>query len=209
MSPIADSLNKNETTIRISTDGFSYVIDNERHTFVPSALFQESKKDKYLDFLGLTDNNSIVLTDFISEIDAYNVYSISKKDFAALKKPTENADYQHISTVLTEKLVKESSERTDIARVYLYVRNQSFEMTVLNGAKLLFNNNFRFKTKEDFLYFLLFSMEQLQLDAESTPVYFLGMIEEDSNVVELCSRYVRDIRFKKDITLYKSIECES
>jgi hypothetical protein len=76
-------------------------------------------------------------------------------------------------------------------------------MFVLKGAKLLFNNTFRFKTKEDFLYFMLFAMEQLQLDAETVQVIFMGMITEDSKIAELVTRYVRNIRFKNDI------KCES
>ena len=80
-------------------------------------------------------------------------------------------------------------------------------MIVLKEAKLLFYNYFRFKTKEDFLYFLLFSVEQLHLDAGSIPVYFLGMIEDKSAITEIVSRYFRDIRFKnKDLN--KSTTCE-
>ena len=97
-----------------------------------------------------------------------------------------------------ESLIKDNLERTDDARIYLNVKNQCFEMIVLKEAKLLFYNYFRFKTKEDFLYFVLFSMEQLHLDAEITPVYFMGMIEKDSQVVELVTRYIRDVRFKTE-----------
>lgn len=200
MFPATDNLNKNELTIRQSTDGFSYVvIDNDKHTFVPAAIYQEDKKEKYLDFLGLTDEDSIICADFVKLADAYNVYAISKKDFETLQKNTDKPKFYHASSALVASLIKENLERTDNIRIYLNIKNQSFEMTVLKGTKLLFDNTFRFKTKEDFIYFLLFSIEQLHLEAESVPVYFLGMIEEDSAIVELTSRYVRDIRFKKDL----------
>ena len=53
MSPANDKLNTNELTIRNYADGFSYiVVDSDKHTFVPAALYQETKKSKYLDFLG-------------------------------------------------------------------------------------------------------------------------------------------------------------
>ena len=45
------------------------------------------------------------------------------------------------------------------------------------------------------LYFILFTFEQLKIDNETVPLYFMGLIEEKSPIVELCSRYVRNIRF--------------
>ena len=180
MSPADTSLNNHELTIQHSLDGFSYVL-------VPAAFYQENKKEKYLDFLELKKENYAVCADYIELADMYNVYYSSKKDS------------RHPTSVLLENLIKENLERTDDNRIYLNVRDQHFEMFVLKGAKLLFYNTFRFKTKEDFLYFVLFTMEQLHLDNETVTVYFLGMIEEGSQVAELVARYVRDVRFKKDI----------
>ncbi|MBQ6083744.1 MAG: DUF3822 family protein [Bacteroidales bacterium] len=181
MSPETANVNKQETTIQHSLDGFSYVL-------VPAALYQEDLKEKYLDFLGLMKEGCVVCTDYIEAADAYNVYCLPEKK-----------EFRHPTSILLENLIKENKERTDDARIYLNIKDQQFEMIVLKGTKLLFYNTFRFKTKEDFLYFLLFSIEQLHLEAESVPVYFLGMIEEDSKLVEFTSRYVRDIRFKKEI----------
>jgi len=181
MSPAVDDLNKTEKTIRHTLDGFSYVL-------VPAPLYQEKDKEKYLDFLGLTDDKGVVCVDYIEIADIYNVY----------RAESENKVARHATSVLLENIIKENTERTDDARVYLNVKDQRFEMFILEGAKLLLYNTFRFKTKEDFLYFLLFSMEQLHLETETTPVYFLGMIEKDSQIVELVSRYIRDVRFKKE-----------
>ncbi len=198
MSPASNKLNINELTIRNYADGFSYiVINNDKHTFVPAALFLESKKSRYLDFLGIKDENSVVCADYIGIADLYNVYCVSKKEHAKLKN-LENTDFRHASTLILEDLIKENLERTDDTRIYIIVKDKNFEMMVLKEAKLLFDNNFRFKTKEDFLYFVLFSMEQLHLEAETTPVYFMGMIEKDSQIVELVTRYIRDVRFKTE-----------
>ena len=210
MLPPADNTNNNEITIQHPLDGFSSVLfDNDKHTFVPATLFQNDQKEKYLDFLGLTDADSMVYADYISNADMYNVYQISKQEFEKLQNSPEKSDFHHAMSALLEDLIKQNQERTDDTRIYLNIRNQNFEMMVLKGCSLLFDNSFRFKTKEDFLYFLLFSIEQLHLDAGSVPVYFLGMIEEDSKLVEITRRYVRDVRFlrKENNILYQST-CE-
>ena len=211
MSPTTANQSINETTIQHPLDGFSYVvIDNDRNTFVPKEVYQEENKEQYLDILGLTDDNSVVCADFVKIANAYNVYAISRADYDTLCGSPKKQEFHHASSVLVASLIKDNMERTDDARVYLNIKSQSFEMIVLKGCNLLFNNNFRFKTKEDFLYFLLFTIEQLHLDAGSVTVYFLGMIEEKSAIVEVTSRYMRDIRFMgKDYNaLNKAKSCE-
>ena len=197
MFPPIEILNRNDITIQHSLDGFSYVciINNTKHSFVPASVFQEKDKAKYLDFLGLMEDNGVVLTDYVSEADAYNVYLISEKDYKIITDSSEKIEYHHASSLLVADLIKQNRERTDDPKVYLHVNDRNFEMIVLKGANLLFDNSFRFKTKEDFLYFLLFSMEQLKLDAETVPVYFMGMIEEESEIAKLVSKYVRNIHF--------------
>lgn len=198
MTPATEKLNNHEITIRHLLDGFSSkLIDNDKHTFVPAALYQENRKSKYLDFLGLNDEDSVVCADYLSEAGIYNVYTVPKTEFEALK--AENREFYHTSSVVVARLIHEGMERTDDTRVYLNINDQRFEMTVLNGGNLLFDNSFRFKTQEDFLYFLLYSLEQLHIDSGSVPIYFFGMIEEDSKLVELTKRYVRDVRFKKEL----------
>ena len=178
-------------------DGFSF--DNSRNTFVPKEVYQEKDKSKYLEILGLTDADSVVCADFVEEAEAYNVYAITKEEYEYLQSLSNETKARHASSVVVAELIRECQERTDDTRVFLNIKDQRFEMIVLEGCKLLFFNHFRYKTKEDFLYFLLFAMEQLHLDAGSVPVYFLGMIEEDSQLVELTKRYVRDVRFKKEL----------
>lgn len=201
MLPPAENQNKNEITIQRLLDGFSF--DNSRNTFVPKEVYQEKDMSKYLEILGLTDAESVVCADFVEEAGAYNVYAITKEEYDYVKSLPNDMKVRHASSVVVAELIRESRERTDDTRVFLNIKDQRFEMIVLEGCKLLFFNHFRYKTKEDFLYFLLFTIEQLHLDAGSVPVYFLGMIEEDSQLVELTKRYVRDVRFKKEL------KCES
>ena len=101
----------------------------------------------------------------------------------------------HASSIKVESLVKEFSERIQGTRAFVNVKNNSYELTIINDTKLIFHNYFNFNTKEDFLYFILFTFEQLKIDNETIPLYFMGLIEEKSVIVELCSRYIRNIRF--------------
>ena len=71
-------------------------------------------------------------------------------------------------------------------------------MAVFKKGELTFFNNFKFNTKDDFLYFLMFAIEQQKLSAEETSVYVSGMILANSEIMKLCERYIKDIRFIKN-----------
>ena len=166
------------------------LIDNNINTFVPKDCFQEEMKEKYLSLLNIKNAN--VLTDSIEEYGIVNVYSTND----SLNFLNDNIKTYHSSSILIKKLIKEFSSRNQETRAFVNVKNNSYELTILNNNnKLVFHNYFNFNTKEDFLYFILFTFDQLNIDNESIPLYFLGFIEEKSSIVELCSRYIRNIRF--------------
>lgn len=197
------------------------IIDNNTNTFIPKEYFQESLKEKYLALLNINKNANI-MTDIIDEHDIVNVYSLNE-DLGFLNDKVQTF---HSSSILIKKIIKDFSSRNAETRAFVNVKNNSYELIIINNTKLILHNYFNFNTKEDFLYFLLFSFDQLNIDNESVPVYFMGFIEEKSPIIELCSRYIRNIRFfnrNNDFnyiteldsvpyyyyyTLYNSISCE-
>ena len=66
---------------------------------------------------------------------------------------------------------------------------------VLKNKKLEFFNSFNFKTKEDFIYYVLFTSEQLQLNPEEFVLTFLGGVEKESELYDIVFKYVRNIEF--------------
>ena len=75
------------------------------------------------------------------------------------------------------------------------VRNRDFDLVIIKDGSLAFVNNFRFNTKEDFAYFLLFALEQNHLTGQDLPITFSGLILPESEIVDLCSRYIKTIDF--------------
>ncbi len=202
-----------------------FLIDNQYNTFVPAQMFQNDLRKDYLKLLNIP-HDSLIATDTISYFNIYNVYPISHDIELSLDNISNRIEVRHASTIIVETLIKEFSNRTPEARAFVNVKNNHFELTIINNCNLIFHNYFNFITKEDFLYFILYTFEQLHIDNEIVPLYFMGFIEESSAIVELCSRYIRNIRFYKRnnnyeyiseldsvpyyyyFTLYNSISCE-
>ena len=169
------------------------IVEDRVNTLVPTPLFDESKAFQYLDFGFQLPAASKVLTDNIKQADCVNVYAMPLALYSKLLAKWPDAVFVHASTLFLNGLLGHDDPTR--AGVYVCVRNRNFDLLVKNDGKLQFFNNFKFNTKDDFIYFLLFALEQCGLSGADTTVLFSGLIMPNSEIVSLCNRYVKDVRF--------------
>ena len=171
-----------------------YLVDNRFGSLIPEPLFNEADQAKYLDFSFQLPESYTIVSEPISTIHSYLVYATPKALLDKMSAKWENVKITHSSSVFINIVMKSDLD----SGVFLQVRNRDFDMIIKKDGKLFFFNNFKFITKEDFAYFLLFAMEQNQCSGQNTPVYFSGLILPASEIIDLCGRYVKDIRFVED-----------
>jgi len=165
---------------------------NNMFGLVPRPLFNKDELPNYLKFNAKIMANDLIAYDEIPNQDIINVYipytNINNYIFDLFGA----FEFKHSGTVLISTLL--SQKRTTSGAVcYLQVSEKEMEMMVVFDKKLLFYNQFEYGTKEDFLYYLLFSLEQLQLDLGKVQLKMFGAIEEGDPIYELCHKYVDQI----------------
>ena len=184
---------------------FSEVIvihKNELSTLVPKALFNEDNLADYLKF-----NNKILSTDFITfdEIklnDSINVYVPYININNYLYDVFGEFTYKHFSTILIDQVLK-AEKNAEKPKMYVNICNENFEVVVVDSGKLKFYNSFEYYTKEDFIYYILFTAEQLGLNPESFELIFTGNIDSKDELYNVAYKYVRFVFFSKRLDDYK------
>lgn len=180
-----ESLNHNFTKIQV-------IHDNEMQSLVPSALFEESNLSDYLKY-----NTKIFKTDFIT----YDV--INNQDIILAYVPFVNInnfiyerygsfEYKHNSTALIEKILQINSNKND-NNLFVNVNTSYFELVVLKSNSLVFYNRFEYSNKEDFIYFILFTIEQLDLNVQKINSTFFGSISSDDELFLIAYKYIRNV----------------
>jgi uncharacterized protein YfcZ (UPF0381/DUF406 family) len=170
------------------------IIDNRFCTLVPEPLFNEADQAKYLDFSFQVPENYTIISESSTSAQCRIVYAFPKALQDKMLAKWKDAKITHSSSVFINSVM----EKTEDQGVFVNVRNADFDMVIKKDRKLQFFNNFKFNTKEDFAYFLLFAMEQNGCSGQDTPVTFAGLILPSSEITELCKHYVRDIHFVED-----------
>ncbi|MCG9793638.1 DUF3822 family protein [Flavobacterium algicola] len=173
-------------------DEVSIIHYNNLSTFVPTALFDENFLGSYLQY-----NTKVFDTDFFAfdEIETYDIntvyipyvnmnnYFIDK--FGAF-------DYKHANTILLTRLMQ-LSKNNDSKTMWVHFAKGHFEIVVIQNQKLLLFNSFEYATAEDFLYYLLFTAEQLNMNPENFALELIGDIHTDSAFYKIAYKYVRNI----------------
>jgi hypothetical protein len=170
------------------------VIGNSRFTLIPEALFLESEKENYFNFLHEKEAGETVLYDRIEHLGIYTVYSIPGHCRKELDTFFPKVTLCHISSILIGNIwmnVKNMAGR----KVFLNLREGQFDLLVFEGKQLKYCNAFHFLTTEDIAYYVIFVFEQLNMNPEETGLALLGNVDKFSPVFDLLFRYIRNVEF--------------
>lgn len=171
-----------------------YLATDPFHTLVPAELFNEQDCKAYLQFNHLLPQGYKVFHETVKKLDAVNIYATPEKQYEHLHDLWPDLTVTHQSTVFLNSILEEDPYENNV-NAYIHVDRRSFDLAIIKDKQLIFFNNFRFHTKEDFIYYLMFTLEQQQLANQDIPVYFSGLISNHSEIIRLCERYIKRIRF--------------
>ena len=165
---------------------------NNMFSLVPKPLFNKEELPNYLKFNAKIMANDLIAYDEIPNQEIVNVYIPYTNVNNYIFELFGEFEFKHSGTVLINTLLNQSRTTTESV-CYVQVSEREMEMMVISDKKLLFYNQFEYKNKEDFLYYLLFSLEQLQVDLAKVHLKLFGAVEEGDPIYELCYKYIKNI----------------
>jgi len=183
---------KKEKSLQYDFETVTVIHQNNLNTLVPNEYFKEDALKSYLKYSIKTIATDLITFDELDFMNSKNVYIPYVNINNFLFQNFGEFEYKHYSSVLLEKLFSIASN--DIC-CYIHVSKSTFDIVIIKNSNLQFFNIFEYRTKEDFMYYVLFTLEQLDLSTEETLVSILGDIEEDSDLFRLMYTYIRNIDF--------------
>lgn len=167
---------------------------NSHSTIVPEELYDKEHLSDYLKYAVKVLKNDSISVDSISEGESKNIYIPFKNMNSFFEEKYKNFDYSHASSLLVSSLLKYQKHSLN-KYFFVNVSNNILDIVYLANNQLHFYNSFTFSSKEDFLYYILFSLEQLGLNPNEQKTTFLGAINKKSPLFEIAYTYVRNIDF--------------
>ena len=189
-----DNLLKKNTALNEDFKNVTIIHDNDLSTLVPESLFDKNHLADYLKFNSKILKSDFIAHDPISENNSVNVYvpyiNINNYIYDKFGAFT----FKHKSSVLIESILQIEKEAID-TKVYIHVGFNHFEIIVTEKGKLKLYNTFSYNSKEDFIYYILFTGEQLNLNPETLNLVLLGDITENDILYNIVYKYIRNVSF--------------
>lgn len=178
---------------------------NSLFSLVPKALFDKNELANYLKFNAKILANDLIEYDEIESHEIVIVYvpyvNINNYIFELFGE----FEFVHNGTVLLQSLLKTAGNTAEPV-CYVHVGHKQMDLIVLSRKQLHYYNSFNFDTKEDFIYYILFTLEQLDLDPELILLRLFGFIEEGDELYSICYEFIRHISIYIQDSLYLATE---
>lgn len=182
---------KNNVLLHQSYQDVLLIHDNELSTFVPQPYFDQDILNSYLQNTVKVFDNDFVSFDELNNLAINNVYipfvNVNNFVFDSFGEFT----YLHSATVFLQNILK-SNNVTD-KTMFINVNHHYFQLIVIENNQLILSNYFSFQSKEDFVYYILFVAEQLNMEPNEFTLNLYGTIKEKDENYQLLYNYVRNV----------------
>jgi hypothetical protein len=170
---------------------------NRYNTLIPSPLFDPKEKSLYLGFNQPFQENSRIVYEELKNTGAVNIFYIPNPVVEKVKDFWPNAKINHITGAFIESLTLNYKNKLSGNEMFINVRNGSFDLVFFKNNKLFYTNSFAYRTKEDFIYFLLSAIEHLSLNPEDVNLIISGKTDKGSPEYEMIYQYIKYNTFIK------------
>ena len=168
------------------------VYQNELFSLVPEKLFDPDHLNLYLKYSVKT-----LVTDFMAYDD------LEKEHIKVVYVPYVNINnfffekygsfsYYHSQTILIRTILFNNDYKNG-DQIICNILPSQFELLALKNGEIVLANTFLYENENDFLYYLLFTVEQLVFNPETFYLTFFGIESNDDPLLKLTIKYIRHV----------------
>lgn len=194
---IKKHLADNATLFRGITQ-LTLIHQNLLYSLVPKKFFEKDKMAQYLK-----------LNAQIFETDNPAFDEIDSKELIVTYVPLTNVNnyffelfgefsFKHSITDFIEQKLHAADQNQ---AMYVCMRSTYMDVLVFQNQNITLVNSFQYSCPEDFMYYLLFVAEQLQLDPETFQLFLQGDIQINDDFYTMAYSYIRHLHVENDSPL--------
>ena len=198
------------TDTQLQNDFSSVIVihQNNLSVLVPNRYFNKKELASYLNFNIRKLTIDYIAFDSLEILESKNIYIPYVNINNYLFQNFGEFEYKHHSTVLIEKLLNSTNniEKT----MFVNVSKNSLDIVVLENNQLILFNTFSYNTKEDFIYYILFVAEQLNLNVNEFSLHFTGKVNLEDAIYKITYKYIKNVYFlESNNTLFSELNIAS
>ncbi|MHC2990543.1 hypothetical protein OB13_02700 [Pontibacter sp. HJ8] len=174
-------------------------ISNQHFTLVPETLFDPAHQADYLRLHSdLNPQQEVVLSYRHNGLEAVNIFALDSVVYKTAQNLFAERPVQFVhQTSSLIKSVLHQAERKDGRFLYIFVERNYVTILVVSESGLQFCNVFHYLSPEDFIYYIIFVMQEQKMNPEQETITAWGDITHDSSLFNILKKYIRQVRLGK------------
>lgn len=181
-----------------------FLYESSRSTLVPTALYDASKHTELYHLNHSKEEEQIELVaQKIKMADAWNLFGIPQFMYHLVKTQFDSVEfYQHYSPFVEACLIASQQKKQETV-MHIGVHDKFFDILVVKDRKMALCNSYAYSNVNDFLYFVLFTFEQIKLEADKTRVLLHGLHDKQNPLYKELKNYLRQAKLSEPTTHFK------
>ncbi|WP_448104570.1 DUF3822 family protein [Pedobacter panaciterrae] len=164
-------------------------VHTENSIAIPNDLFNEQNLNDYAKFFAEEQSNNLYTQPF-ANFGFTSIFTLNKFIEETLNVSLSNCKlFDHAAPVLS---LSKDNEKLSLVLDFTV---GSFNVIYTDGGKLIFQNYFQIENAEEFNYYLLFIINQLNIDTSKTDIYLSGIINDGDSQYKCIEKYFKTINF--------------
>ena len=195
VEPLKDILSNNKI-YQLEYKSIYISVVNNRSTLIPNAIYKADKLESFHQFNFSKQEEDLFFSDQLINLAAYNIYSVP--DFITeIFSQLKNVIFKHFSSSLIESTIINAKQNKALSLIQVHILPSSFQIVVIKDQKLELYNSFIYQSSEDFIYYLLFVLDQLNIDNGEASISLSGEVEKNSTIYAILHKYIKTLTFSK------------
>ena len=184
---------ESDKDLQVNFDQVTVIHQNNLSTLVPNDFFDESHLKSYLQYTIKTLSSDFVTYDSLTN-NIHNVYIPYVNINNYLFQNFGEFEFKHHSSLFIDKIAQQQNSLNKDC-IFINVSYSSMDVGIVKDNEFSLYNSFHYKSKEDFIYYILFCIEQLEMNANELTVYFCGNIINEFDIYNITKNYIKNIEF--------------
>lgn len=176
-------------------------IKNQQFTLLPETLFDLNARDEYLRLNAVLDPAQETVCHHVHpRLELVNVFTAPTRlqTWAQEHYQQTSVSFLHQTSALMEGFLH-IAERMPRPQLFVYVDKNYVTLVVLENGRLEFCNSFFFATQEDFIYYVLFVLQEQKMNPDQDQVTVWGELMPGSELYNVLRRYLRHVQLGKKL----------
>lgn len=186
---------KNDSYLTLIFKEIKVALPTENAINIPNELFDPQYLAQYTGFF-IEDNSGNLYTRPCAAFGFTSIFTL--KQFV---EETLSASLNHYKLYTQHSPVLTLAAKQDKTTLLLDFTAASFNAAYIQNNQLIFQNDYQIENAEEFNYYLLLIISQLQLDPGSTELQLSGIIHEEDEHYQCAAKYFKLIGFNLPLAM--------